>query len=89
MPKEFPCGVNGIRVLCEPSLIIIAREIIIKVVTSIRPPIMVYLRDGFNPLYRSTRVDDNVNLREVRIIPHGNGYNIEIVYKKEINGPLI
>ena len=36
-----------------------------------------------------TRVDDNVNLREVRIIPHGNGYNIEIVYKKEINGPLI
>ena len=27
---------------------------------------------------------DNVNLREVRIIPNGVGYNVEIVYSKEV-----
>ena len=32
-----------------------------------------------------TRLDD-VNLREVRVIPHGVGYIIEIVYMKEIEG---
>jgi len=31
-----------------------------------------------------TRLDDDVNLREVRIIPQGIGYSIEIVYEKEI-----
>ena len=28
----------------------------------------------------------NVNLREVRVIPNGVGYNVEIVYSKEISG---
>jgi putative transposase len=31
-----------------------------------------------------TRLDINTDLREVRIIPQGVGYNVEIVYKKEI-----
>ena len=31
-----------------------------------------------------TRLDNNANLREVRIIPNGVGYNVEIVYAKEI-----
>ncbi|KJE49948.1 MULTISPECIES: hypothetical protein [Acidiplasma] len=35
-----------------------------------------------------TRLDDDVKLSEVRIIPLGNGYNIEIVYKKNITEPL-
>ena len=33
-----------------------------------------------------TRLDD-VNLREVRIVPQGTGYAIEIVYEKEISDP--
>ncbi|PYB68791.1 transposase [Thermoplasma sp. Kam2015] len=32
-----------------------------------------------------TRLDDNTDLREVRIIPLGVGYNVEIVYVKEIS----
>ena len=32
-----------------------------------------------------TRLNDDIKLMEVRIIPLGNGYNIEIVYKKNIN----
>ena len=35
-----------------------------------------------------TRLDDDVKLSEVRIIPLGNGYNIEIIYKKNITEPL-
>ena len=31
-----------------------------------------------------TRLDDNANLREVRLIPSGVGYNVEIVYSREI-----
>ncbi len=31
-----------------------------------------------------TRLDNNINLREVRLIPSGAGYNVEIVYAKEI-----
>ncbi|MHB1567543.1 MAG: RNA-guided endonuclease InsQ/TnpB family protein, partial [Acidiferrobacter sp.] len=33
-----------------------------------------------------TRLND-INLREVRIVPHGIGYVIEIVYEKEISDP--
>ncbi|EQD59732.1 IS605 family transposase OrfB [mine drainage metagenome] len=33
-----------------------------------------------------TRLDD-VDLREVRIVPRGTGYVIEIVYEKEISDP--
>ena len=33
----------------------------------------------------ATRLSDNTNLREVRIIPKGVGYVLEIVYNKEIN----
>lgn len=32
-----------------------------------------------------TRLSDNNNLREVRIVPKGVGYNVEIVYKKVID----
>ena len=35
-----------------------------------------------------TRLDDNINLREVRIIPLGVGYNVEIVYAKELDDIL-
>jgi putative transposase len=35
-----------------------------------------------------TRLNDDIKLMEVRIIPLSNGYNIEIVYKKEITEPL-
>ncbi|MCL5782544.1 MAG: transposase [Candidatus Thermoplasmatota archaeon] len=31
---------------------------------------------------------ENVNLREVRIIPKGSGYTVEIVYAKEITGTI-
>jgi putative transposase len=31
-----------------------------------------------------TRLPDNTNLREVRIVPKGCGYSVEIVYKKDI-----
>ncbi|MEM0142478.1 MAG: transposase [Candidatus Parvarchaeum sp.] len=35
-----------------------------------------------------TRLDQNIDLREVRIIPQGVGYTVEIVYAKEIMGIL-
>jgi len=53
-----------------------------------------YIRDGILKfpkimnLYVKTRLNDDIKLMEVRIIPLGNGYNIEIVYKKEIKDPL-
>ena len=37
---------------------------------------------GIKPV--KTRLDINTHLREVRIIPQGEGYNIEIVYDKEV-----
>ncbi len=39
-------------------------------------------------LYVKTRLNDDIKLSEVRIITLGNGYNIEIVYKKNIIEPL-
>ena len=50
-----------------------------------------HIRDGILKfpkiinLYVKTRLDENTKLMEVRLIPLGNGYNIEIVYKKNIN----
>lgn len=38
---------------------------------------------GIEPV--KTRLDDNTNLKEVRVIPKGVGYVFEIVYEKETN----
>lgn len=46
---------------------------------------MVFQNHKIMDLEVRTRLDDNRNLREVRIIPLGSGYNVEIVYSKEIS----
>jgi len=54
--------------------------------------IMVRIKDGYlyfpkktNLSPVKTRLPDDTNLREVRIIPKGVGYVVEIVYKKEVD----
>lgn len=40
-------------------------------------------KSGIEPV--KTRLDDDINLREVRVVPKGVGYVVEIVYEKEVN----